>query len=67
LVWCEAVPTRYEAIAFEQRIKGKGWTRAKKEALIRGDWQRINWLSRAPHERPSTSADLQSAFAQDER
>ena len=32
LVWCEATPTRYEALVFERRIKG--WTRAKKIALI---------------------------------
>jgi predicted GIY-YIG superfamily endonuclease len=51
LVWCEAAPTRDEAIAFERRIKG--WTRAKKEALIAGDWDRIGWLARPPHERPS--------------
>src|SRR4051794_16138955 len=44
LVWCEAVPTREEALAFERRIKG--WTRAKKEALIAGDWDRIGWLAR---------------------
>jgi predicted GIY-YIG superfamily endonuclease len=55
LVWSVAARTREEAIAFERRIKG--WSRAKKEALIKGDWGRINWLSRAPHERPSTSAD----------
>jgi predicted GIY-YIG superfamily endonuclease len=53
LVWCEAAPTRYEALAFERRIKG--WTRAKKEALIASDWDRISWLARPPHERPSTS------------
>ena len=49
LVWCEAAPTREEALAFERRIKG--WTRAKKEALIAGDWKRIGWLARPPHER----------------
>jgi predicted GIY-YIG superfamily endonuclease len=53
LVWCEAVPTREEALAFERRIKG--WTRAKKKALIVGDWDRIGWLAKPPHERPSTS------------
>jgi predicted GIY-YIG superfamily endonuclease len=53
LVWCEAAPTRYEALAFERRLKG--WTRAKKEALIAGDWNRVSWLARPPHERPSTS------------
>jgi predicted GIY-YIG superfamily endonuclease len=51
LVWSEAVPTRYEALVFERRIKG--WTRAKKEALIAGDWNRVNWLARKPAERHS--------------
>jgi len=51
LVWCESVPTRYDALEFERRIKG--WTRAKKEALIAGDWDQMNWLSRSPHERSS--------------
>jgi len=53
LAWCEATSTRDDAFAFERRIKG--WTRAKKEALIAGDWDRISWLARPAHERPSTS------------
>ena len=53
LVWSEMVSTREDALAFELRIKG--WTRAKKEALIAGDWARITELARPPHERPSTS------------
>jgi predicted GIY-YIG superfamily endonuclease len=53
LVWCGSAPTRDEALAFEQRIKG--WTRAKKQALIASDWDRISWLARPPRERPSTS------------
>ena len=53
LVWCEAVPTRDEAFAFERRIKG--WSRAKKEALIAGDWDRLGWLARPPCDRSSTS------------
>ncbi|KEO91174.1 excinuclease ABC subunit C [Erythrobacter longus] len=43
-VWCEEFPTREEALASEQRIKG--WSRAKKEALIRGDWDEIKRLAR---------------------
>ena len=65
LVWCDFTYDRYEALAFERRIKG--WTRAKKEALIEEDWKRVKWLSRSPIERPSTTADLQSSSAQDER
>ena len=44
LVWAEELPTREEAIAAEQQIKG--WTRAKKEALITGDWAAVQALSR---------------------
>ena len=44
LVWSEAFPTRYEALAAERRIKG--WSRAKKMALIRGDWDRISRLAK---------------------
>ena len=53
LLWYATAPSREEAIAFERR--SKGWSRAKKEALISEDWDRINWLSRAPRERPSTA------------
>jgi hypothetical protein len=44
---------------FERRVKG--WTRAKKEALIASDWDRISWLARPPHERPSTQPVLSDA------
>ncbi len=44
LVWSESFPTRDEALAAERRIKG--WSRAKKEALIAGDWDRITQLAR---------------------
>ncbi|MEA3014139.1 MAG: putative endonuclease [Sphingomonadales bacterium] len=53
LVWCEDAPTRYGALAFERRVKN--WSRAKKEALVAGDWQRVGHFARPPHERPSTS------------
>ena len=36
LVWSEQFGRFDEAVAFERRLKG--WSRAKKEALIRGDW-----------------------------
>ncbi|KLE35900.1 GIY-YIG nuclease family protein [Aurantiacibacter luteus] len=44
LVWSERFPTRDEAFAGERRIKG--WSRAKKEALIAGDWDEISRLAR---------------------
>jgi tRNA/rRNA methyltransferase/putative endonuclease len=37
-------PTREEALASERRIKG--WSRAKKEALIQGDWNEVSRLAR---------------------
>ena len=45
LVWQGEFETREGAIAFEQQIKG--WSRAKKEALIAGDWDRVKHLARA--------------------
>jgi LAO/AO transport system kinase len=45
LVWQGEFETREGAIAFEQQIKG--WSRAKKEALIRGDWDEIKQLARS--------------------
>jgi tRNA/rRNA methyltransferase len=44
LVWSETFATREEALAAETRLKG--WTRAKKEALIAGDWNRVQALAR---------------------
>ena len=44
LIWSESFPTRDEAFAAERRIKG--WSRAKKEALIAGDWERLRVLAR---------------------
>ena len=44
LVWSDRFPTRDEAFAAERQIKG--WSRAKKEAQIAGDWSRISALAR---------------------
>ena len=49
LMWQGEFETREGAIAFEQRIKG--WSRAKKEALMAGDWsaiQKLAWGTRNP-------------------
>mgnify|MGYP000873693802 FL=1 len=43
LVWSQAFSTREEALAAERRIKG--WSRAKKDALIAGDWKQIQQLA----------------------
>jgi putative endonuclease len=44
LVWSEYFDRIMDAIAAERKIKG--WSRAKKEALIKDDWQRISALAK---------------------
>jgi predicted GIY-YIG superfamily endonuclease/proteasome lid subunit RPN8/RPN11 len=53
LVWSQEFPSRDEAKAAEKRIKG--WSRAKKLALIRGDWALISRLAKGKSS-PSTSS-----------
>lgn len=48
LVFSQECSTRIEALAAELRIKG--WSRAKKEALMRGEWAEVNRLSRGKHQ-----------------
>jgi tRNA/rRNA methyltransferase len=64
LVWSQEFPDRDQTFAAERQIKG--WSRAKKEALIRGDWDGLKLLSRklfvrSPFDTPP------SAPTQDER
>lgn len=54
LVWSDEFPTRYEALETERRIKG--WSRAKKLALIRGGGPAISALARSKGS-PSTSSE----------
>lgn len=42
LVWFGEFPTHEEAFAFEQQIKG--WSRAKKQALIDEDWDEVHQI-----------------------
>ena len=53
LVWSEVFQSRDEAKAMERRIKG--WSRAKKLALIRGDWAAISDLARGQIEEGTAS------------
>ena len=53
LVWSQEFTTRLEALEAERRMKG--WSRAKKLALIRGDWTSISVLAKAK-DGPSTSS-----------
>ena len=53
LVWTECFDQRLEALAMERRIKG--WSRAKKMALVRGDWTDLSRLARKK-DGPSTGS-----------
>jgi putative endonuclease len=49
LIYSAEFPTLHEAFLAERQVKG--WTRAKKEALIRGDYQVLVELSRSRTQR----------------
>jgi len=46
-LFSEEIPTREEALTCERQIKG--WSRRKKEALIRGDWAELCRLAHRGH------------------
>jgi len=64
LVWHQEFAERDQAFAAERQIKG--WSRAKKEALITGDWDAVQLLSRKLFLRSSFDTPP-SAASQDER
>jgi putative endonuclease len=43
LVFSQEFATREEALAAERQIKG--WSRRKKEAMMRGDWREVSRLA----------------------
>ncbi|MSQ11356.1 MAG: GIY-YIG nuclease family protein [Dehalococcoidia bacterium] len=45
LAFAQDVPTRAEAISAERQIKG--WGQRKKEALIKGEWERLPELAKS--------------------
>jgi len=42
LKWSTNFPSEHDAFLFERQVKG--WSRAKKEALIRGEWNEIHQI-----------------------
>ena len=63
LVWSEHFLQITDAIAVERQLKG--WSRAKKEALIKSDWSAIEQLTkrrggRPPHPKTSRSTPKSS-------
>lgn len=59
LVWSGEFATRREALDFEYQVKG--WSRAKKESLIRNDWDGIHQIVKA--ERKTREAEKQKLKA----
>ena len=49
LVWSQEFQLALQAIAVERQLKG--WRRAKKEAVVRGDWSALKELAVAYSER----------------
>jgi LAO/AO transport system kinase len=64
LVWSQEAAGRDEALAAELQIKG--WSRAKKEALIAGDWARVSELAKS-RGGLRQAQDERMGLAQDER
>ena len=58
LVFSQDFATREEALASEQQIKG--WSRKKKEAMMRGDWAEVSRLAKSK----SVQAELVEAKAE---
>ena len=54
LLWATDCQTRTEAFELEKRIQG--WSRAKKEALMHGNFAALPALSRSKSANPSTSS-----------
>ena len=50
LVHSQECATRLEALTAERQLKG--WSRAKKEAMFRGDWTEVKRLSRSKQKQP---------------
>jgi tRNA/rRNA methyltransferase len=46
LVFVQEMPDEDQAFLAERQIKK--WSRAKKEALIAGDWDMVRWLAKKP-------------------
>ena len=48
LRYVQECASREEALAAERQIKG--WSRAKKEAMMQGDWDRVSRLARGKNQ-----------------
>ena len=55
LVWAQETASIAEAYAWEKKVQG--WSRAKREALMRDDWDEIQRLSKRRGGKPHTSVE----------
>jgi putative endonuclease len=51
-IWSQECATREEALSAELQIKG--WSRKKKEAMMRGDWNEVSRLAKSKSAHAST-------------
>ncbi len=67
LMWSQDFPSRAEALAAEFKVKD--WSRKKKEALFRGDWDAVSAAARKGFEQPVLryGASTSSTPTRDER
>jgi putative endonuclease len=56
LIYAQHFESITDAVAAERQVKG--WSRAKKEALMRGDWERVTALARRGRAQPSRTPPL---------
>ena len=54
LVFSQDLSSREDALVAERQIKG--WSRKKKEAMIRGDWAEVSRLARGVRREPAARA-----------
>ena len=63
LIWAQDFPTRHEALDAE--LKVKKWSRAKKEALVDSDWERLSHFAKPPSERSTKRPPNRTATSLD--
>jgi len=54
LAFSQELATREEALTSERQLKG--WSRKKKEAMMRGDWAEVSRLAQSIHADPANPA-----------
>ena len=55
LIWSQVFATEHEAFTAERQLKG--WSRAKKQALSKGDWDAIHQIVKSERKRRERSKE----------